>query len=290
MGKNYLPFVHRGVLQVPAHTIGNDYPAYARDPVAFGSLDIGVQSGGRAILQDLCIYATPTDPQEGTLVPGTLGLKLGWLGKGYLTRKHMPLDVMADGSIEIYHSWTLPRPYRLFSKERLTARFKGVGSQHPDIGSYCGISFDGIRTATQEPYFLHDAYRPLKDAETEAVLDALTLRAPHDSDIDIYSVGVYPNPLEGARSLTLPGLQIEGPGRRTWFKSGSQEMGLTNYDSLEALWWLTPWTSLIKLGEEDGWFMHYGQGLLADIRNWNEFTVDIVVTLRGCLEVDDDRI
>ena len=86
------------------------------------------------------------------------------------------------------------------------------------------------------------------------------------------------------------GYQIEGPGRREWLKASSQTEGLADAEELEQLYWVAPWSSRIELGEEDGWFMHHGQTFIVDIRNWGVLDVNVVVTLRGCLEVDDDRI
>lgn len=290
MGKNYLPFANRAIFRMLAGGVST--PAYVERPVGFGAMDIGIQLESRAILQDLCIFGISNEEQGAYIDPGQIGIKLGWLGQGYLMQRHMPLDVMQDGSYELYRSWTFPRPYRLFSKEQLKVRMRSINEDgRPIYINDGGVTFNGVRTATQEPIIMHDGlvYPPEKKLETY-VFDDSHLRAPYDSDVDLHSVSFGNCPQDTFRQGFGMGYQVEGPGRRNWFKADSQDQNLVAGIALENLWWVAPIGSLINLGEEDGWFMHQGQTLLVDVRNWSGVPFTLVVTLRGSLEVDDDRI
>jgi len=294
MGKNYLPFANRAIFSIDK--TGEAVTAYARRPVEFGAMSIGVQGDSRAILQDLCIHVV-TDEEEGAFTdPGEIGVRLGWVGKGYLTQRHMPLDVMQDGGYELYRSWTFPRPYRLFSKERLKVQLEGIAygkAKKPTFWD-AGATFNGVNVATQEPIILHDglSLNPDEDGLSKHVLDGEFLRTPYDSDVDLYSLSFGNAPLLTSRDPDAANIayQVEGPGRRNWFKYDSQTMALVGAAVWERMWWAAPFASLIKLGEEDGWYMHQGQTLLVDIRDWANVAATIVVTLRGSLEVEDDRI
>lgn len=273
MGKNYLPFANRIVMELP---LGQDIV-----PAEFSALDIGVQTGGRAILQDLCIKVAYAGKGDQPYLQGQVGLRYGFLERGFLTSRHIPIDVYMDDGYPMYQTWELVRPYRLFSKERL-----GVGHHeiHDDITmNNAGTTFNCVNRTTQLPYILHEATFGIHDDEASVFNAFDTLRAPHDADLDIYSVCFSEN---------IFGNQVMGPGRRPWFNTSSQDQGLALFNYYEYLDWARGTGTLIGLGEKDGWYLEPNQTFMLDMIDWSggQNTYQAVVTLRGVLEVEDDRI
>jgi len=272
--KNYLPFVQRLFVNLPTFL--------STQSTTIGILTVGM--GERLFLGDLNIHVLV---DSDAFVDNYVHCRIGYLGKGFLLEKRIPCGFYVNKGRPGCSVWKFPKPYRLKPTEQLYAQispFGAVEDHHP------GIMFNGKRLKDNLPISLYDSTEAVLAANATAPLANETLRAPDDSEIELYSVSTpeFYYPVLGAPAANEADVRVWGPDRREWLKWEAQPPGLAIPLGMSAYSrWLAPPSSLIELGEDRGWVVNSDESLIVELEAIYNAVDTLVgmITLRGSLEV-----
>jgi len=270
--KNYLPFALREISTV-AHVDANTGVG-PPSAIQVASFDVGF--GGRTILQDLCVYDYLSEGSPST----NLLMRVGWLGKGYITEKRLPAGLFVNKSRPLVPVWELPRPYVLWPNQQLRSRIAVDGSGW----STQGLVFNGVRLKDNRPCMLYDTTEEAMGATPQAGFADRSLRCPGEPPVAIHSVGI--SYWDEDRLNASLDVQIWSPQGREWFHC-SPYAGAP--PPAQRLRWIDPPTDLLALGEERGWVIGTGQTFLVEFESLDTSTdMQLVTTLRGCVEIEEE--
>jgi len=266
--KNYLPFAQREITPVLAGGAGQ---TGVPTSVRMDSMAVGHQ--GRVVLGDVNVYVVLAD---GSFAGNRILMRMGWLSKGYLLERRLPVGAFINKGRPLVSTWSFPRPYRLKANARLRATLNAGET----TARYQGIMFNGVRCEDRRPMMLYDG----NEAESTALLpfNGMNLYAPTDSDVELYSVSIPEYQYSRADNATA--VRIWGPGNREWFKVQpyvAAPAGMGNYTR-----WIDPPGDLIEMERHRGWEVDSDETLLIEYENTTAVNAVIVTTLRGSLEVD----
>ena len=267
--KNYLPFAVREIRRVWSPAIRADL---AIQSAQVSSLDVGF--GERAILQDLNIYA-----YQATGEPSTqLRMRIGWLGKGFLTEKLLPAGLFINKSRPAVPVWEFVKPYILRPNQQLRSRVTGVVD---NFGSM-GLVFAGRRLKDDRPEMLYDTTEDVVAVGGGAGFADKSLRCPGDSPVALHSVAI--SDWDYTKTDNTGVWQIWSPQGREWFHTNPY-IGPPPPANQK---WIDPPTGLLALGEERGWVLDTGQTMLIEFQNIGTTNIDVMMTLRGSVEVEEE--
>lgn len=300
---NYLPFVKRQIVDIPA--------APRKGHLHLSAMAMGP---GRTILQDLSVgqltmYNEYPPNQSGQTADdtgrNTFMMRYGWDKRGYLLEDLHPYGSFVNAGKSMVPVWKFIRPYRMDPGEQLTATIICGGrfslSKIP-TDSYPALVFNGVRVKDNQPIQLYDVARDVTAAGTEVALADSTLKCPADSSVLLYSVAMQ-NTWDlsvntiGATQDHPNRVQIFGPGGREWFhweQPVTPVIPITAGQIVAAqAGWLHLQYNRIKLGEETGWIQERDETFIMEFEraigyaNRSELPFRMAVTLRGSVEVEN---
>jgi hypothetical protein len=210
MQKNYLPFIRRQRLTVPATAAVNS--------VHFSSIpQLATEGGVRAHLTDAYVFGAGA----------TFNMRMGLTTQSYFTEQFYPSSMFHDGVMHETGCWRFAKPYRIFPGDRLRVQVVAPGNRNDLVGSPAVI-FSGIRLDTNEPILLYDMQDSTDLTPNGTFLfNRETLRCPAETPIDLYSVTVAPpSELLDIRTDTITqpngvAVMIWGPDGRQWWDSAA---------------------------------------------------------------------
>lgn len=273
--KNYLPFALREIRTAIAGGKGGLTVAQ----ILISSMGLGHQQG-ESILGDLAIQLDVSVNASRHM------MRLGWLGKGYINERPLPLGLFNNTSYDLASTWRFPKRYRLYPGESLraimTPEFNTVAQNLP-------IVFNGVRVKDDKPVLLYglSVGQVIGAAGVAAPIVGDGLKCPTDSPVDIYSVAVHENNPDRVKANNKFALQIFGPDGREWF----QQAEYVAVGGLPRATWpvdeyISHSTSYITLGESNGWYMGSDDTLLVEITDGQGGNFSARVTLRGSMIAD----
>lgn len=192
---NYLPFIRRAYVTANVESV--DFgPAgflYRMGRVATRIQDLAYGRGVRAHLGEVEVRldgawngATPIEVDND--VYSALSMRIGVLGRGYLTENFHPIAGFRNGPPHECGTWLFPKPYTIYPGQRLAARFQSntmatIKAVRP------AIQYNGKRVVDGKPIILYDVADTNATAAGQVfMLNADTLQCPHDSPVELYSV------------------------------------------------------------------------------------------------------
>lgn len=271
--KNYFPFALREIRQVGAQ----NFPAGvlpSTSSVQISSLDCGF--GDRVILGDLNVYAYQGEGEPST----QLLMRVGWLGKGFLLEKRIPAGLFINKSRPGVPVWKFTKPYILWPNQQLKARIR----RRLDTDGALGLALHGRRMVDDRPIIIYDTTEADVAQNAAAVgFSDPTLKAPGDSPVELHSVAI--TDWDHDKTANVSEVQIWSPGGREWFQN-TQFVGPPPPADQR---WIDPPTELFELGEDNGWVIGAGQTFLVEFENLSTSNINVVVTLRGSIELEEDH-
>lgn len=279
--KRYLPFALREVKMCQGATPDAGYPT-RKQAVQISSLDIGTDKD--VLLQDLSVRLITTGRDNPIPCTDVL-MRVGWLGKGYLLKRPLPVGTFHNKARPGCGSWRFIEPYFLDAKKHLRVLYTPRGTD----SRYRGIVFNCTRADNGKQYYLYaGSEEPVSVANGAVPFVREHLGAPPDTGLWVHSVSISDYFLdvdEDGFADDGPQLQIVSPGGYEWFKfSPSNLAGAYNLAHMKYRW-LDPGVSMMELGPERGWVIHPRQTFIVEIDMIRELNILAVVTLRGCVEV-----
>jgi len=263
--KNYLPFMRQAKVTFRVADILASGQCRAYTKIA----DLTTGGSLRAHINDMII--TPVTTSQVTL---DLKMRIGIQGRSYMTENFYDCKVYEDGNYPTWATWKFRKPYRVYPGERFTIEMGGPGGG--SAWGVAGIMFNGVKTLTGEPQMIWGITSETGldgKADYHLGINDVLLRCPNDSPVDLYSATLNENdPTVTGRVLHI----VDGQDRP--FCPHRQAEGLIDIKS-------TP----IDLGEN--WVLDPGETLTVDFETGTApaTTHEYYVTIRGCLEVNDDR-
>ena len=267
--KNYIPFIRQATVTIGTADIGDSGLARVQTKIN----DLATGGSERAHINDVIIH--PADVNQDTLL---LKMRPGIYGKQYLTEDFYDVKVFEDGNYATAAVWKFLKPYRVYPGERFTVY---LGGESDTTGNkawiVAGVMFNGVKVNTGEPVMLWDVFA--EDAANivkgyyRRGLNALTLQCTEDSPVDLYSLSLNEN-------------EITDQGRRLSVDTG---IGRPFCPKDDALGWVDIKSTPIVIGEN--WVLGIGETLVFDFETAAAFQEDHIyyVTVRGCMEVTDER-
>lgn len=275
--RNYLPFIKRVALNLPAPGLG--LPRLS--PTLWDMATGGVT---RAHLHDMIIMQG-TDTADGSQFTfadqgGLVRMRLGISGKGFLTENLYDYRAFVNGPFCQNSVWDWSRggrfPYTLRVGQKMRVVI-GAGVFGSAVQSYM---FNGVRTKDNKPVLLYnvDLTATPPGGVVQRTYQTQYVDCPGDSDVDLYSITLpewcFFRAVGGVSGS--PALEVyDGNGRPFWDTGG-------NWRHL-----IDPTASLIELG--DGWDLTPGEVLTQEFENLDPLLAaqSILVILRGVLEVGE---
>ena len=264
MAKNYLPFARRQVV-----TLDNSANRFSTRIT-----DLSIGGGVRAHLGDLCVAATYA---SGT----TPNMRIGILGKGYLTEGFYTAQLHNTGTTNEYGVWEFTKPYRLYPGERLKAKFEwrsndpfNSSAKQPIYRP--AVTFFGKRVKDGHPINLYDSYVDAVPTVGQSyLLFGDNLQCPADTPVDLYKmIGptcAYPH-MPWQYDAANPSFQIWGPDDRAWWDDPTWTQ-IT-----------VPPVTLINLNKPE-WVLDPKDTVTIEFDWPSTLTRYVVVTLRGSMEI-----
>lgn len=270
--KNYLPFAVREIRTAAAVNFPGGIPP-TTSSVQIASLDVGF--GERAILQDLSVYA-----YQATGAPSTQFLmRIGWLGKGFLTERRLPAGLFINKSRPLVPTWEFVRPYTLWPNQQLRSRMSTLVNTFGDLG----LMFNGRRLKDNRPVVLYDTTEAYVAAGGGAGFVDRSLRCPGDSPVELHSVGIPEWVVDKAANSAV--VQIWSPQGREWFQVSPFAGPPPPADQK----WVDPPTDMLSLESFRGWSIGTGQTFLIEFENVGTVDITVMATLRGSVEIDEEE-
>jgi len=270
--KNYLPFAVREIRTSAGVNWAGGIPP-TQSAVQVVSLDVGF--GEKVILQDLNVYAYTGGEAE----PSTqLLMRVGYLGKGYLTERRLPAGLFINKSRPAVPVWEFIRPYILYPNQQLRAR---VATARNVFGSQ-GLMFSGVRLKDNRPCMLYDTTENVIAAGGGAGFVDTSLRCPGDSPVALHSVSIAD--WDFTKTANTSVVQIWSPHGREWFQVSPFAGPPPAADQK----WIDPPVDMLSLEEFRGWSIGSGQTFLVEFENTGPDNFNVMVTLRGSVEVDEE--
>ena len=270
--KNYLPFALREIRTVGAVNFPAGVPP-TTSSVQISSLDCCF--GDRVILGDLNVYAYQAAGEPST----QLLMRVGWLGKGFLLEKRIPAGCFINKSRPGVPVWRFTKPYILWPNQQLRARMR----RRQDLDGSLGIAFHGRRMVDDRPIIIYDTTEQdiAQNAAASGFSDP-TLKAPGDSPVELHCVTGCDWGFDKTQNTSE--IQIWSPKGREWFQFSPFAGPPPPADQK----WIDPPTELFELGEDNGWVIGPGQTFLVEFENTSATAMNVMVTLRGSVEVEEE--
>lgn len=271
--KNYLPFIRRQRITIPAEASASAINTY------FSSISELSTSGGlRTHLTDCYVY--PDNSSRGDLT--TMQMRMGVTGRSYLTTQFYPLYEFMDGTVKETGCWRFAKPYRVYPGDRLKARLTYTDQTAQQINHkiHPSIVFSGVRAFDSKPILLYQSADNFPSENAAYLFDEDTMRCPDDSPVDLYAVTTT---LPGwMYNVNFQGVQGHNVGLMIWGPDGRQ-------------WWDDPtWENLLFLDShvidlrKPEWVLNPEETLVFEFRRTGVAASDEIlwITVRGSYEVD----
>ena len=184
-GVNYLPFMRREALTVPAVSVPADR--------VFTNIQ-NFATGGvlRAHLQDLIIFqGTDTSGGGSEATDGKLiRMRMAITGRNYLTEQLYDYKAFRDGLRPLNSVWNWKWPYRIFPGEEIETHVgQGPNSGVASAPTIRSIMFNGVRVVDDEPIMLY-GQRDVTATDTNLWIASETL--PVQIDIEVREENSHP--------------------------------------------------------------------------------------------------
>lgn len=285
MALNYLPFQRREIVVVPAKK------AVRVQTGGFAVSNLArMATGGtkRAIIQDLIIYSDDAQYHE---MGEQLRIRIGVDGRNYMTEDLYDYRVFADISYPLKAIWDWScgkkTPYRLYPGQRMKVLMERSifwSAQRTTIP--ISVQFNCLKVAKGSPIGIKEG-EPMMLYGTQTLpvtaqigdlheIDSPHLFCPNDAPVDIYSVTIAEKVLNHAHNQLV--YILDGNERPFWDST-------TYNDMINIL------ASPISFGY-GGVRLDPDETIRLEIENADPAAtgnVNIVVTYRGVLEVDDGK-
>lgn len=269
MARNYLPFIKRQRITIPA---GADPSTLA---TSFSSIvELSTPGGLRTYLTDCYVYP---DDANRTYVGGDM--RIGVTGRSYNTAEFYPNYTFYDGTIKETGCWRFAKPYRIFPGDRLKVRETyPSGSDRFRVRS--GVVFSGIRISDNTPILIYQTADEYVADAGAYLFDKDTMKCPDDSPVDLYAI--ISNIPRQMYPLHFAGLGTPNYSLMVWGPDGRQ-------------WWDDPtWTNLLFLDShvidlnKPEWVMDPEETLVFEFRYVDSAQSDLYlwITIRGSYEVE----
>jgi len=284
--RNFLPFARRQRVSIDFAVAGKPGRGFTR------FLDLATGSALKAHIDDVTVY--PAEDAGFDVSPNgpMIKMRMGKDGHTYLTEELYDYRCYADGNVPLRSVWDWSglkrtRPYRLQPGQKMYVMFSFDAAFGRQFAPYenLGAVFFGRKVTTGEPCYLYDKILVGNDStETVGMLPVMlgdcVMDCPNDSAVDIYgfSASIW-------RRLYSPNIYIiDGNERPFW---------------MDKRWYgiVDPQTTPILLGNARGtdeWALDPNETITFDFETPEETygdktTLDVDVTIRGTLEVEDGR-
>ena len=283
-GRNYLPFARQQKVIVPAAT------GFGPGRISTGMTELATAGCVKAHLNDAMVWLTENN---GFLSGGVFGpdirMRFGVDGRNYETEEPYDWRVFEDGHIPLgvacwrWSGVNRDKPYRVFPGEGLQVQIEYARNAQSAITRYPAVMFNGVIAEgprAEEPCLLYESDRQVvaAGAGTDRVsLSEGNLNCPKDNAVDLHSV-TFPY----WEFLTTQKYYIEDiNGRPFW--------PVREWERI-----VDPTATTILLNDRPGGGDEYSldpdQTLTFELENWTDTDYEARVTIRGVLEVIDERV
>lgn len=263
--KNYLPFVARESIHIPA--------GQTRALSVLSSVVSGKGTTDKIIYKDMHFTAS-----------NSLLIRYGFEGRGYLIEEPVPLRYATQGLYSSYvnqwrNGFEFPKPYLLRPGQQMQAVMK------PSETGFFGCTLTCKRIDNGEPHLLY--WSQLTATDETRVAEGSTMTCPgntalyvHNFQVGSYSTVLLNRPPEVATQL------YDGNGREVvTVKNGA---GVTTIDADDMLQsWMNSQTRTIDLGALRKWEMSATRPLIVELESIDAGDLDIRVGIRGSVEVQE---
>lgn len=292
---NYLPFIRRSVVTATVESIvANTSTLYRMGRVATRIADLSYGRGVMAHLGDAEVrlgpaYTDGTPIEVDRDVFNALSMRIGILGRGYLTENFAPIPSYRNGTVHECGTWFFPKPYTIYPGQLLSGRFQS-NAMAASKSVRPALQYNGRRVADGKPIILYDAPETNATAAGQVfMLNGPNLRCPADSPVELYSVTGPYDPYSYEQDFAMWNQMLYyADGDKMWDNQDWQLMinPKTNVIDLNKPQWIVPVTDILTFEFE----LLPDPGMTAfevqeEPQPMLQTELDIVVTLRGSLEV-----
>lgn len=196
MTVNYLPFARREYLtaSVDTITLGAGIFLYRMGRIATRISALAYGRGVKAHLGELEVILDTSDWRSRDYtgpdsdIWSALSMRIGILGRGYLTENFHPVNGYCNGPTHECGTWLFPKPYTINPGQRLSAKFI-AGPAIAACHTRAAVQFNGRRVLDGKPILLWDVADTTATTAGETFfLNQSTLQCPADSPVELHSV------------------------------------------------------------------------------------------------------
>ena len=272
---NYLPFVGRQSMVLAA----GEVKKVAVIATAIKAAGKGENVYYQDIITDSYTEEGAHDP-EFFSTPVELSIRYGYKGRGFLAEEPLGFyrysnnDAMTPGYVTA--GWNFQKPYKMWPGQQL------IAAMRPTNPEFLGIALHGYKVTNGEPVTLYGAHKEL--TTLEQTFSGENMQCPTDSPINIESLQ-----FDSIRT----GSPAANPYCRLWDANGRDIVQYLHDPAFAALnrdefyrRWHRPGYASILLGERLGWKLPKERELIVEYENKATSSVYIMVTVRGCAEVE----
>jgi len=283
--RNFLPFARQQKITLPAAT-----DAAGPSVVSTRLSDLTTAGCIKAHVNDAMICLTDNAGFfEGGDDGPRIRMRYGVDGRGYETEEPYDWRCFEDGHVPIgvgcwrWSGVNRDKPYRIFPGEYLRTLIEYTRGAQSAVTRYPAVLFNGaVATGNRagEPQFLYEAKREVIPAgagvERVEIFDSF-LKCPQDGAVDLHSV-------------TFP--YWEFLSTRKYYIEDAQDRPFWPVREWERI--VDPIATTILLNDRPGGGDEYSldpdQTLTFNFENWDGTDYEARVTIRGVLEVFDERV